>query len=194
MEQEDERLEIADPGYDLWQNPGFGLELVIMSRLLKYLYAISLFSLSFPSVYAQEKRTEVPPAQVVVSEVTSGMIAPEAEFIGTVFYQEVSDVSAEVNGKIEEVFFEEGDRIKKGKPLVRLDSELLKKTIESTRASYEQVLAELESSNTDMRRVEGLYREGLWLSSLLTRSGSGPRVLKRRQNLLRARSRGLRWS
>ena len=132
-----------------------------MSLLYKYLSAVSLFFLSFSSVYAQEKGKEVPPAQVVVSSVTSGIIAPEAEFIGTVFYQEVSDVAAEVNGKIEEVFFEEGDRIKKGKPLVRLDSELLKKTIESTRASYEQVLADLESSRIDMRRVEKLYREGL---------------------------------
>ena len=132
-----------------------------MSLLYKYLSAVSLFFLSFSSVYAQEKGKEVPAAQVVVSEVSSGMITSEVEFIGTVFYQEVSEVAAEVNGKVEEVLFEEGERIKKGKSLVRLDSELLKKTIESTRASYEQTLSDLESARIDLRRIEGLYREGL---------------------------------
>jgi len=148
--------------YDILPNLEFGLELIIMSRLLKYIYAASLFFLSFSSSYAQEdKEKGMPPAQVVVSEMILGMIAPEVEFIGTIFYQEVSDVAAEVKGKVEEVLFEEGERIKKGKPLVRLDSALLKKTIESTRASYEQVLADHESARIDMRRVEGLYREGL---------------------------------
>ena len=148
--------------YDILPNLEFGLELIIMSRLLKYIYAASLFFLSFSSSYAQEdKEKGMPPAQVVVSEMILGMIAPEVEFIGTIFYQEVSDVAAEVKGKVEEVLFEEGERIKKGKPLVRLDSELLKKTIESTRATYEQVLADHESARIDMRRVEGLYREGL---------------------------------
>jgi RND family efflux transporter MFP subunit len=148
--------------YDLLPNLKFGLELIIMSRLLKYLYAVSLFSLSFSSSYAQEaKEKGMPPAQVMVSEMTSGMIAPEVEFIGTIFYQEVSDVAAEVKGRVEEVLFEEGERIKKSKPLVRLDSELLKKSIESTRASYEQALADLESTGIDLIRVEGLYKEGL---------------------------------
>lgn len=133
-----------------------------MSRLLKYLYAVSLFFLTFSSSYAQEgKEKGMPPAQVEVSEMTSGMIAPEVELIGTIFYQEVSDVAAEVKGKVEEVLFEEGERIRKGKSLVRLDSETLSKTIESTRASYEQVLADLESTEIDLIRVEGLYKEGL---------------------------------
>jgi len=148
--------------YDILPNLEFGLELIIMSRLLKYIYAASLFSLSFSSSYAQEaKEKGMPPAQVLVSEMISGVIAPEVEFIGTIFYQEVSDVAAEVKGRVEEVLFEEGERIKKGKPLVRLDSELLKKTIESTRGTYEQVLADLESTGIDLIRVEGLYKEGL---------------------------------
>src|SRR3990170_104948 len=100
--------------YDILPNLEFGLELIIMSRLLKYIYAASLFFLSFSSSYAQEdKEKGMPPAQVVVSEMILGMIAPEVEFIGTIFYQEVSDVAAEVKGKVEEVLFEEGERIKK---------------------------------------------------------------------------------
>src|SRR4030067_728314 len=63
---------------------------------------------------------KTPPAAVVVSDVSAGFVAPEAEFVGTVFYLEVSEVAAEVNGRIEEVNFEEGHRIKAGKVRVTL--------------------------------------------------------------------------
>lgn len=163
-----------------------------MSRLITWLLVIASALFSFSVSYAQgDKEKGMPPAQVVVSPVTSGMIAPEAEFIGTVFYQEVSDVAAEVNGKIEEVFFEEGDRIKKGKPLVRLDSELLKKAIESTRASYEQVMAELESSRTDLRRVEELYRGGLIAEQAFDEVRFRVKALERRVESLKTQMEGL---
>ena len=69
----------------------------------------TLFVLSMPSLLcaADNKQNEMPPAQVVVADVSSGMIAPENEFIGTVYYREVSNVASEVSGKVEKVEFEE---------------------------------------------------------------------------------------
>lgn len=163
-----------------------------MSRFLKCFSAISFFLLSFSAAYSQEDKGKgVPPAQVVVAEVTPGMIAPEAEFIGTVYYQEVSDVAAEVRGKIEEAFFEEGDRVKKGKILVSLDSELLKKTIESTRASYEQVVADLESAMIDLRRLEGLYREGLIAEQVFDESRFRVKGFEKKAESLKTQIEGL---
>jgi len=69
-------------------------------------FFIFIFLSHFSFLYAQETMG-VPPAQVVVAEVSQGMIAPVAEFVGTVFYQEVSEVAAEVNGKVEEVVYRE---------------------------------------------------------------------------------------
>jgi RND family efflux transporter MFP subunit len=114
-----------------------------------------LFSFSTP--YAQE----IPLTKVVVSEVSTGTVAPEAEFIGTVYYQEISDVASEVYGKVEMVKFEEGKRIKKGHVLVKLGSDLLKKTLQATKASHEQVLSELEEARRNLKRAESLYKEEL---------------------------------
>src|SRR3970040_1336045 len=110
---------------------------------------------------AQEKLPGIPPAKVVVSNVTSGFIAPEGEVTGTFYYQEVSDVASEVSGIAEEVSFEEGQRVKKGDVLVVRSSELLDKTIQSAKANYEQVLSDIEKERKNLERSENLFKEHL---------------------------------
>ena len=111
--------------------------------------SLFIFILLYSSaLYAQEKKQQgMPPAQVVVSEVSTGMVAPEAEFVGTVYYQEVSDVACEVDGKVEEVSFEEGLRVKKNFVLVKLNSDLV-------RSDYDKAAL-------DFNRAENLYKEDL---------------------------------
>ena len=112
--------------------------------------------------YGQEKKPpQRPPAKVVVSDVTTGLMAPEAEFVGTVYYQEVSDLAAEVDGRVETVSFEEGQRVRRGDILVTINADLLKKDLQATQASYEQVLTSLEMSRKDLGRNEQLFEEEL---------------------------------
>jgi len=105
------------------------------------------------------KKEQMPPANVVVSKVTHGTIEPEQEFIGTVYYREVSDVSAEVSGRVEIITFEEGQRTKEGETLVKLDSELLEKKLQAKEASYEEILSDLERAQHDLERIENLYKK-----------------------------------
>ncbi|UCF92751.1 MAG: efflux RND transporter periplasmic adaptor subunit [Desulfobacterales bacterium] len=107
---------------------------------------------------AQNKSQGLPPAKVSAAAVMAGMMAPQAEFIGTVLYQEVSDVASELSGLVEEVHFEEGQRIKNGQILVALGSDLLRKRLEATVSSYEQVLAELDIARIDYARKEKLFK------------------------------------
>lgn len=116
-----------------------------------------LLGAALPAV-AQEKGGP-PPALVAVSEIREGMITPRTEFVGTVYYPEVSEVSSEVSGIVVKASFEEGDRVRGGNVLVRLDAELLGKTLQSTRATHEQTLADLERAMLDLKRIEKLYRE-----------------------------------
>jgi membrane fusion protein (multidrug efflux system) len=104
-----------------------------------------------------KEKGQVPAANVVVSEVTAGMIAPEQEFIGTIFYLEVSDVSTEVSGRVEIITFEEAERINEGEVLVKLNSDLLRKKLQASVASYEQVLSDLERERNDLERIENLF-------------------------------------
>jgi RND family efflux transporter MFP subunit len=123
------------------------------------LFCIFIILFSASNLSAQDaKPGGPPPAAVVVSEVKNGFVAPETEFVGTVFYLEVSDVAAEVNGRVEIVSFEEGQRIRAGHILVRLNADLLEKNLEGANASYEQALSELEKATSDFRRIENLYQ------------------------------------
>lgn len=119
--------------------------------LKKIRIALFIFVLlcSFSSLYAQEKKPQgmPPPANVVVSEVSTGIVAPEAEFVGTVYYQEVSDVACEVDGKVEEVSFEEGQRVKKNFVLVKLNPDLV-------RSDYDKAAL-------NFNRAKNLYKEDL---------------------------------
>ncbi len=105
------------------------------------------------------ENNQMPPAKVVVSEVTSGTIIPEVEFVGTVYYPQVSNVASEVSGKVDRVNFEEGDRVKKGHILVKINSELLRKDIQTKKALHEQLLTDLDLAGRDFKRIEKLFRE-----------------------------------
>jgi membrane fusion protein (multidrug efflux system) len=133
----------------------------MMSILMKVLMAIVAVVISAGVSYAQEEGQAKgpPPALVVVSEITLGSAEPVADFVGTVYYSKVSDVASEVEGQVEVVRFEEGYRVKEGQELVLLSTDLLDATIRSTRASYEQVLAQLEKARKDFKRIEAIYKE-----------------------------------
>lgn len=131
----------------------------MLKRIIPFRIFFFLILLLPSTFYGQEKKPlDAPPAAVVVSNVRTGIIAPEAEFVGTVFYLEVSEVAAESNGRIDAVHFEEGQRLKKGHILVRLNSDLLEKTLQGAKASHEQVLSDLEKARKDLSRIENLYQ------------------------------------
>lgn len=107
----------------------------------------------------QDKVMQPPPAAVSVAKVTTGMVAPEGEFIGTVYYQEVSNVASELSGLAQVVKFEEGQRVKRAQALVELGSELLHKNLKSTLLTHEQVLSELEIARIELARKEKLLKK-----------------------------------
>jgi len=119
---------------------------------LFFMFAVSLSS-------AQEKKPGgLPSTAVVVSELKASTVFPELEFIGTVYYPEWSNVAAESSGRVEEVHFEEGQRVKKGDLLVTINLEILEKTLQAVIASYEEALVNLEKARSDLDRVEPLHR------------------------------------
>jgi RND family efflux transporter MFP subunit len=134
----------------------------MLNRLIGVAVIIFILSTSFILYAEEEKKPEgMPPAPVVVAEVQTGKFAPQAEFVGTVYYKELSDVAAELGGIVDEVRYEEGVRIKKGDVLVKLNSDLLEKTIQATKASYEEALSDLKSSEINLNRMDKLIKEEL---------------------------------
>jgi RND family efflux transporter MFP subunit len=108
------------------------------------------------------------------------------EFVGTVYFARKSDVAAEVDGIVEQVFFEEGYRVKSGDTLVVLGSDILDTVISATRADYEQVLVELEQAEKELQRREPLYREGSVSESSYDEYFFKDKMLKNRSLSLKA--------
>ena len=129
-------------------------------HLLLILFHFYLFLVyPTPRVWGQQKGGEPPPAGVSVAAVKSGMVAPQSEFIATVFYQEISETASETSGLALDARFEEGQRVKKGQVLVELGSEILRQRLRAARANHEQALSELEIAKIDLERREKLFRK-----------------------------------
>ncbi|CAB1063644.1 hypothetical protein D1BOALGB6SA_8428 [Olavius sp. associated proteobacterium Delta 1] len=127
----------------------FGKKLILLIILLL-----------FPAcLWGQQKQPGPPPANVTVAKVASGTVAPQAEFIATVFYQEISDTAAEMSGLVEAVLFEEGQRVQEKQILVELGSELLHKRRQAAISSYEQILSEVQIARIDLKRRQILYKK-----------------------------------
>ena len=134
----------------------------------------------------EAKQQAPPPSLVEVAQVTSGETEPMVEFVGTVYFARKSDVAAEVDGIVEQVFFEEGYRVKSGDPLVMLGSDILDTVISATRADYELVLVELEQAEKELQRREPLYREGSVSESSYDEYFFRSKILKNRAMSLKA--------
>jgi RND family efflux transporter MFP subunit len=131
-----------------------------LRKILSFFFIIGVVTNLFVSdVWGQDKPKGPPPAVVGVATVKSGNVVPQTEFIGTVFYEEVSDVASEVSGRVEEVRFEEGQHIKKNQVLIKMGADILQKRLLATSASYEQVLTELEIARIELKRMEKLYQK-----------------------------------
>jgi RND family efflux transporter MFP subunit len=66
-----------------------------------------------------------------------------------------------VEGLVQSVRFEEGQRVDEGTVLVSLGSDLLQKSLQAARANYEQTLTELEKAKKDLERADSLFQEEL---------------------------------
>ena len=117
----------------------------------------ALLSGSLSNLWGQQEAKEPPPASVSVAKVKAGKIAPQSEFIATIFYQEISETASETSGLALDVRFEEGQRVKQGQVLVELGSEILRKRLQAARSDYEQALSELEIARIDLQRREKLF-------------------------------------
>lgn len=136
---------------------------------------------------AEKKKPQGPPPMLVEAAlVEQGAAQPMVDLVGSVRYARVSRVAAEVGGIVEQIHFSEGARVKAGQPLVTLRSDLLQTSLAGTRASYEQVLIELERARKDLQRIKALYEEKSVAESLYDENHFGVLALEKQAANLKA--------
>ncbi len=116
---------------------------------------IFFIAVGYSTVFAQGP----PPAKVVVDKVTVREVSSTQSVIGVLYYERKSEISTEVGGLVESVNIVEGERVKKGDVLVRLNTEILEREISLTRTRIEQSELRIENAEKDYRRLEKIFEE-----------------------------------
>ncbi len=117
--------------------------------------AVLLALLGWATVFAAGP----PPAKVVVAQVVEEEVADNQSVIGVLYYERTSDVSTEVGGLVESVEVSQGDKVKKGELLVRLNTEILDKEISLTRIRIEQTILRIDNARKNYERLEKIFQE-----------------------------------
>ncbi len=99
------------------------------------------------------------PARVVTDTVTERMISPTTRIVGVVDFDTLSGLSPEVSGRIEESNIEEGEVVKKGDTLVRLNTDLLEKDVQIRRKEAEGIGVKIANTRKNLKRFETLFKE-----------------------------------
>ena len=94
-------------------------------HLLTAAAAILLFTMGHPVLAADGP----PPAKIKVAPVIQEEVAQTRTVIGVLYYERISHISTELAGLVESVEVKQGDMVKKGAPLVLLNTEILDKEI-----------------------------------------------------------------
>lgn len=95
------------------------------------------------------------PALVTVeaAPVKLGTVRRQIEAVGSLRSNEAVIIRPEISGRITEILFDEGQKVRKGMPLIRLDAAI-------AHAQVEQAKASLILSRANHERAEDLYRRG----------------------------------
>jgi RND family efflux transporter MFP subunit len=102
-----------------------------------------------------------PPARVVVLAVFEKEVAPTTALLGYVDFDITAGISSEVSGLIARQNISEGAIVRKGDPLVQLNTDFLKKDMDVISKEIDQI--ELKTANTrkNLKRLETLFQQNV---------------------------------
>lgn len=101
------------------------------------------------------------PKTVEVAKPIARDIFPEIKATGRIEANLSVDVIARVSGWLEQKYFEEGDRVKKGQKLFLIEPDEYVLAAKNARASVNENYEEYKNSETELKRAEVLVKEDL---------------------------------
>jgi len=120
---------------------------------------ISLFHIiAFGLLMVPAQASEMPKVYVKTAEAVEGMMASTTDIVGTLYFERVSRVAAEEGARVTQVTFREGDRVKSGDLLVKLDTRIFEKQLTLENARLKQVDLRIENAKRDQDRLTRLYK------------------------------------
>jgi membrane fusion protein (multidrug efflux system) len=111
----------------------------------------AVLSLLSGSAVAAAEKGKMPPMPVEAQPVTIGEVVRTVEAVGTLRANESVVLKPEVQGRVEEILFDEGQKVKGGQPMVRLDDDRY-------RAELAEAIANRDLSEANYRRTQELIK------------------------------------
>src|SRR6478672_11726135 len=86
----------------------------------------------------------MPPMQVVVAQAKRQPVAETVSLVGNVLANEAVEIKSEIEGNVESIKVQEGDRVEKGQLLIQLDDTKLASSLSEVEASFKLAKANYE--------------------------------------------------
>ena len=131
-----------------------------MIKLNQHIYITLMLSLGLGLLVGCERQVEAPqapPPGVMVSEVSSQLIKQTSEFIGRTLAVNDVQLRARVQGYLLERNFREGDNVKVGDVLFRIESDTYEARVAAAQGAVERAEAEVARTADDLSRYEKLF-------------------------------------
>jgi len=148
-----------------------------------------------------EEPSELPAKSVATVRVSEGWVPETAEATGTVQAVAVAEIAPKVMARVQQVYVNEGDRVRRGQVLVRLDDADLRAAVEQAeaglkqaRAHYEQAKVALDIERTRTKTDVGQARQAVAAAKAQldkVRTGPRPQQLKQAEEAVRIAKAGL---
>ena len=124
---------------------------------------------------------------VATGKIVTGTAEPTANFVGTIYFSRTAEVAAEVEGVVKQVYIDDGQVIKAGQRLIRLDDDLLETEINGTRALYEQNQVDVRQAEKDYQRIAALHEQDAIATSEYESYDTRLNRLRKQSTVLKAR-------
>ena len=128
--------------------------------LTRFLPILLLAALSSCGSGGADKAKKRPPMMVAAEAAGTADYVPRLDALGTVTPLQSVAVRTRVDGQITAVLFREGDTVRAGQPLFRLDDRAIRAQIAQNRAALASASATAAQSAADLKRSQALVANG----------------------------------
>jgi multidrug efflux system membrane fusion protein len=149
-----------DPGYSakkrrhLWI---WAIVLLLFGLLFYWVYRQHSASASAPAAGGNRRGAMAGPVPVTVATATKGSIGVYLDAIGTVTPTYTDNITAEVTGVITAVHYREGQVVRKGDPLIDIDSRTYEAQLEQAQGALERDQNLLAEAQMDLKRYQDAW-------------------------------------
>ena len=129
------------------------INLVFRNTLRVFLFCVAVFSHSLVfHIASSQAQKGPPPTPVRVAQVSKVEIAPQVQLIGTAEPTLASKVASDIEGLVVQFDASEGNFVKKGAVLARLEDSLLQINLKGAKANKADTEAQLARARSDLKR------------------------------------------